>query len=65
MFVQQRFEEAAEESAGRLMQRELVAIPEFWTVGQTIDYLRAKAELPDEFYDICGSHQDYLWDVLQ
>ena len=41
-----------EESAGRLMQRELVAIPEFWTVGQTIDYLRAKIELPDEFYDI-------------
>jgi magnesium transporter len=41
-----------EDSAGRLMQRELVAIPEFWTVGQTIDYLRAKAELPDEFYDL-------------
>jgi magnesium transporter len=41
-----------EDSAGRLMQRELVAAPEFWTVGQTIDYLRAKPELPDEFYDI-------------
>ncbi|HEX6144788.1 MAG TPA: magnesium transporter [Geminicoccaceae bacterium] len=41
-----------EDSAGRLMQRQVVAIPEFWTVGQTIDYLRAKAELPDEFYDI-------------
>ncbi|HEX2479888.1 MAG TPA: magnesium transporter [Geminicoccaceae bacterium] len=41
-----------EDSAGRLMQRELVAAPEFWTVGQTIDYLRAKRELPDEFYDI-------------
>ena len=34
------------------MQRELVAAPEFWTVGQTIDYLRAKPDLPDEFYDI-------------
>lgn len=39
-----------EESAGRLMQREYVAIPQFWTVGKTIDYLRAAAdELPDEF----------------
>ena len=41
-----------EDSAGRLMQRELVAAPEFWTVGQTIDYLRAKPDLPDDFYDI-------------
>jgi magnesium transporter len=41
-----------EESAGRLMQREVVAVPEFWTVGQAIDYLRAKPDLPDEFYDI-------------
>jgi magnesium transporter len=41
-----------EESAGRLMQRQLVAAPEFWTVGQTIDYLRADSGLPDDFYDI-------------
>lgn len=42
-----------EESAGRLMQREFVAIPQFWTVGKTIDYLRAAAEdLPDTFYDL-------------
>ncbi len=41
-----------EDSAGRLMQRELVAVPEFWTVGQTIDYLRANPDLPDDFYDI-------------
>jgi magnesium transporter len=42
-----------EDSAGRLMQREVVAIPEFWTVGKTIDYLRAAAdELPRDFYDI-------------
>jgi len=42
-----------EESAGRLMQREYVAIPQFWTVGKTIDYMRAAAEeLPDEFYDL-------------
>ena len=42
-----------EESAGRLMQREFVAIPEFWTAGKTIDYLRTAAgELPSEFYDL-------------
>ena len=41
-----------EDSAGRLMQRELVAIPEHWTVGQTIDHLRAARELPDDFYDL-------------
>ncbi|MBL8673061.1 MAG: magnesium transporter [Alphaproteobacteria bacterium] len=41
-----------EESAGRLMQRELVAVREFWTVGETIDYMRASADLPDDFYNI-------------
>ena len=42
-----------EDSAGRLMQREFVAIPQFWTVGKTIDYLRAAGdELPYEFFDI-------------
>ena len=41
-----------EDSAGRLMQRDFVAAPEFWTVGQTIDYLRANPELPDDFYDL-------------
>lgn len=42
-----------EDSAGRLMQREVVAIPEFWTVGKTIDFLREAADdLPAEFFDI-------------
>ncbi len=42
-----------EDSAGRLMQREYVAVPQFWTVGKVIDYLRAASdELPKEFYDI-------------
>ena len=46
-----------EDSAGRLMQRELVAVPSYWTVGETIDFMRAAAErdedeLPEEFYDI-------------
>ncbi|MGB0719659.1 MAG: magnesium transporter, partial [Bdellovibrionales bacterium] len=42
-----------EESAGRLMQRELVAVPEIWTVGKTIDYLRAAGnDLPEYFFDV-------------
>lgn len=40
------------ETAGRLMQRDFVAVPEYWTVGQTIDYLRASPDLPDDFYDL-------------
>lgn len=39
-----------EDSAGRLMRREVVAIPGVWTVGETIDYMRSEAELPDDFY---------------
>lgn len=41
-----------EDSAGRRMQTDFIAIPPFWTVGQTIDYLRAETELPDEFFQI-------------
>lgn len=43
-----------EESAGRLMQRDFVAAPVFWTVGQTIDHLRSVDEddLPETFFDI-------------
>lgn len=42
-----------EASAGRLMRREMVAIPEFWTVGKTVDYLRTASEnLPEDFFDI-------------
>ncbi len=42
-----------EDSAGRLMRREMVSIPEFWTVGRTIDYLRTASEsFPADFFDI-------------
>jgi magnesium transporter len=41
-----------EESAGRLMQRDLIAVPEHWAVGQIIDYLRAGEELPTDFWEI-------------
>ena len=41
-----------EESAGRRMQTEFVAVPPFWTVGQTIDYMREDKDLPDSFSQI-------------
>lgn len=42
-----------EETAGRLMQREVVAAPQYWTVGATIDHLRkSDADLPELFFDI-------------
>jgi magnesium transporter len=41
-----------EDSAGRRMQTELIAVPPTWTVGHAIDYLRETAELPDRFYEI-------------
>ncbi|MEM9880836.1 MAG: magnesium transporter, partial [Pseudomonadota bacterium] len=41
-----------EESAGRLMQRQHIAVPEFWDVGQTIDFLRDDNDLTSEFWEI-------------
>jgi magnesium transporter len=41
-----------EETAGRLMQRELVAVPEHLTVGDLIDYLRDNDELTTEFWEV-------------
>src|SRR5512147_2001614 len=41
-----------EESAGRLMQRDLCAVPEHWKVGQVIDYLRSEDDLPTDFWEV-------------
>ena len=42
-----------EESAGRLMQREVMAAPQFWSVGDTIDHIRKQGDdLPELFFDI-------------
>ncbi|MGV8830936.1 MAG: magnesium transporter [Devosia sp.] len=41
-----------DDSAGRRMLTDFIAIPPFWTVGQTIDYLRREHDLPDEFYQL-------------
>jgi magnesium transporter len=44
--------EYPEETAGRLMQTDFVAVPPFWTVGQVIDHMREAEDLPDTFSDI-------------
>jgi magnesium transporter len=41
-----------ESAAGRLMQREYVAVPNYWSVGDTIDYLRTSRYLPEKFYAV-------------
>ena len=41
-----------EESAGRLMQRDLIAVPEHWSVGQIIDYLRKGDDLSTDFWEV-------------
>lgn len=41
-----------EESAGRRMQADVIAVPPFWTVGQTIDFMRDTDDLPETFYRI-------------
>jgi magnesium transporter len=42
-----------EDTAGRLMQREVMAAPVYWTVGDTIDHVRSQQdELPELFFDI-------------
>ena len=41
-----------EDSAGRLMRRDVVAVPEHWTVGDIIDYLRAGDELTTDFWEV-------------
>ncbi len=40
-------------SAGRMMQRDYVAVPNFWTLGKALDYLQAmRDDLPEQLYDI-------------
>ncbi|MCX5493466.1 magnesium transporter [Kaistia dalseonensis] len=41
-----------EESAGRRMQTDFIAVAPFWTVGQTIDYMRDAQDLPESFHEI-------------
>lgn len=47
--------EFPDDSAGRLMQTDYISVPPFWSVGQTIDYMREDEDLPDTF--------TYIWVV--
>ena len=48
----QRSLEYPEDSAGRIMHTDLITVPAFWSVGQTIDYMRVADDLPDRFHEI-------------
>jgi magnesium transporter len=50
-----------ENSAGRRMQTEFIAVPPDWTVGQAIDYMRDTPDLPDRFYEIYAVDQAQHW----
>ena len=48
-----------EDSAGRLMQAEFIAVPPFWSIGQTIDYMRETDDLPHLFSEIFVINPDF------
>lgn len=48
----QRSLDYPEDSAGRRMTTRFIAVPPFWTVGQTIDFMREDERLPDEFTEL-------------
>src|SRR5437016_3333982 len=50
-----------ENSAGRRMQSEFIAVPPDWTVGQAIDYMRDTPDLPERFYEIYAVDSDKHW----
>ena len=41
-----------EDSAGRMMQRDVLAAPNFQTVGEVLDRMRSASDLPDEFFEV-------------
>ena len=42
----------SENTAGRLMQTEFVAVPEFWTIGTSLDHIRVEKNIPEDFVEI-------------
>lgn len=50
--VLERALEYPEETAGRIMQPDVVAVAPFWTVGHVIDHMREAEDLPDSFQEI-------------
>jgi magnesium transporter len=59
--VIERSLEYPENSAGRRMQTEFIAVPPDWTVGQAIDYMRETSDLPDRFYEIYAVDAEKHW----
>jgi magnesium transporter len=41
-----------ENTAGRLMQTEFVAVPDDWSVGRVIDHIRSAKDVPESFVEI-------------
>lgn len=41
-----------QETAGRLMQREVVSAPDYWTVSQTLEHIRTSTHLPRQFFEV-------------
>lgn len=53
-----------EDSAGRLMRKKFVSVPQYWNVGQVLDYLRSQDDLPDDFhviYIVDAKHHPLQW----
>jgi magnesium transporter len=50
-----------EDSAGRRMQTDFIAVPPDWNVGQAIDYMRETPDLPDRFYEIYAVDSEQRW----
>jgi magnesium transporter len=50
-----------ENSAGRRMQTEFIAVPQGWTAGQAIDYIHDSPDLPDRFYEIYAVDGGQHW----
>lgn len=57
--VLERCLEYPEDSAGRLMQTEIIAVAPFWSVGQTIDHMREDDDLPNSFSEIFVVDADF------
>ncbi|MGB4191859.1 MAG: magnesium transporter [Rickettsiales bacterium] len=49
-----------EDSAGRLMQKKFISVPEYWTVGQTIDFLRNQNNSIEVFYEIFVTNPKFV-----
>lgn len=41
-----------ENSVARIMRRDFLSFPAYWTVGQTVDYCMTSQDLPEKFYEI-------------